>query len=177
MPMIDVLTRAAGGGLGLIRRLRKNHAVEHAAMHILSERLPGRTLVGRSTPFGFYIYGDVPTQTVVESAAEGLRLLQAGRRGLAVHPNCGTSLVLSGVMAGLGAFAILGRKTKSLWERLLLLPLACAAATLGIVAARPLGPLVQSRISTNADVRGLRIVGAELSDQGGIPRHYIRTEI
>jgi hypothetical protein len=146
-------------------------------MHVLSERLPGRTLVGRSTPGGFYIYGDAPTEIVIESARDGLRRLAAGERHLAVHPNCGTSLVVSGVMAGLGAFSILGRKTKSTWERLLLLPFACAAATLGIVAARPLGPLVQARISTTTDLQELRIRGATVARRAGIAVHFIRTEI
>jgi hypothetical protein len=176
MTQSNTSASGAEGCLRLMRRLRQNHALEHATMHILSAQLPRRTLVGRSTPGGIYIYGDAPTDLVIESASEGLRRLKAGQRELAVHPNCGTGLVLAGVLAGLGAFAILGRRTRSVWERLLLLPLACAAATLGIVVARPLGPLVQSRISTDANVRGTRIAGAQLSERAGIRRHFIRTE-
>jgi len=176
MSQIQPMVHPPAGVIGLAGRLRKNHALEHATMHILSEALPGSALVGRSTPGGFVIYGEAPTEVVLASAREGLRRLQAGQRQLAIHPNCGTSLVLSGAMAGLGAFLILGRRTKSLWERVLLLPLACAAATLGILVARPLGPLVQARVSTSANVRGLRIAGATSSRGAGILVHSIRTE-
>ena len=176
MSQIEPMVRPLAGITGLAGRLRQNHALEHATMHILSEGHPVSALVGRSTPSGFVIYGEVPSEAVLSSAREGLRRLQAGERQLAIHPNCGTSLVVSGAMAGLGAFVILGRKTKSLWERILLLPLACAAATLGIVAARPLGRLVQARISTSADVRGLRIAGATRSRRAGILAHTVRIE-
>ena len=177
MSLLDPIARPLIGIAGLIGRMRHNHAVEHATMHILSEALPGIGLVGRSTPYGFYIYGEVPTETVLSAAREGLRRLQAGERRLAVHPNCGTSLVVSGAMAGLGSFIILGRKTKSFWERLRLLPVACAAATLGIVMARPLGPVVQARLSTSANVRSMRITGATGTRRAGIFAHFVRTEV
>lgn len=171
----EVSRQPSNASLDVLGRLRRNHALEHATMHMLSAKLPARNLVGRATPGGFVIYGEAPTDAIIEAAREGLRRLQAGQRQLAVHPNCGTSLVLSGIMAGLGAFLILNRKTKSLWERILLLPLACAAATLGIMASRPLGPLVQAWLSTASDVQGLRITGANRTVRAGVPVHTILT--
>ena len=176
MSQIESAVRPLSDVIGVVARLRQNHALEHATMHILSDALPGSALVGRSTLSGFVIYGEAPTGAVLDAAQEGLQRLQAGQRQLAVHPNCGTSLVLSGVMAGLGAFIVLSRRTKSLWERILLLPLACAAATLGTIVARPLGPIVQARVSTDADVQGLHIAGATSSRRAGILVHSIRTE-
>ena len=160
----------------VIRRISRNHAVEHATMHILTATHKDGTIVGRSAPGGFHIYGEVPTQRVLGAAQEGLRRLKAGQRHLAVHPNCGTNLALAGVLAGLGAFLILGRRTRSLWERLLLLPLACAAATLGIIVAQPLGPLVQARLSTKPDVGDMRIAGATQTRRAGILDHHVHTE-
>ena len=160
----------------LIGRIRQNHALEHATMHILTATHKESAIVGRSAPGGFHIYGEVPTERVLGAAQEGLRRLNAGQRHLAVHPNCGTNLVLAGVLAGVGAFLILGRRTRSLWERLLLLPLACAAATLGILVAQPLGPLVQARLSTKPDMGDLRIAGATQTRRAGILDHHVHTE-
>jgi hypothetical protein len=168
--------REIGQARRLISRIRQNHALEHATMHILTTTHAGSALVGHSALGGFHIYGEVPTEHVLSAAQEGLRRLNAGQRHLAVHPNCGTNLVLAGVLAGLGSFLVLGRRTKSLWERLLLLPFACAAATLGIIIARPLGPLVQARLSTDPDMGNLRIAGATETRHAGILHHHVHTE-
>ena len=168
--------RAIKQAMSLIGRIRRNHALEHATMHILTSSCPGSPLVGRAALGGFHIYGEVPAERVLGAAQEGLRRLSAGQKRMAVHPNCGTNLVLAGVLAGLGSFLMLIRRPKSLWERLLLLPLACAAATLGIVISRPLGPVVQSRISTDPNVRRLRISGVTEVRRAGILDHHIRTE-
>ena len=60
----------------VIGSVRRNHALEHATVSILMGRLgPGTRMVGRATSSGFYIYGDVPTERLQESAAEGLARL------------------------------------------------------------------------------------------------------
>ncbi|MCS7002242.1 MAG: DUF6391 domain-containing protein, partial [Dehalococcoidia bacterium] len=52
----------------IIDATRQNHALEHATISILLQRLPQPVrLIGRSTPFGFYIHGDVPTEPLIES--------------------------------------------------------------------------------------------------------------
>jgi hypothetical protein len=160
----------------VIRRVRRNHALEHATMHILAATNKDSGIVGRSALGGFHIYGEVPTERVMGAAQEGLRRLKAGQRHLAVHPNCGTNVVLAGGLAGLGAFLVLGTRRRSLWERLLLLPLACAAATLGILLAQPLGPLVQARLSTKPDLGNLRITRATRTRRAGILDHHVHTE-
>ena len=94
--------------LGLISRVRRNHALEHATMHILNEHYRNLRLVTRSSLWGFYVYGDVPTEGVVAAAQEGLRRLRGGQRRMAIHPNCGSNLAVAGTLAGLGAFLALG---------------------------------------------------------------------
>ncbi|MEA3342421.1 MAG: DUF6391 domain-containing protein, partial [Chloroflexota bacterium] len=137
-------------------------------------------LVGRSSLWGFYVYGDVPTENLLAAAQEGLRRLKAGRRQMAIHPNCGTNLAVTGILAGLGAFLALGgvftRRPQSRWERFTRLPLACTAAMLGIVAARPLGVALQAHVTTQADVGDLRIVGVTREEKGGVVVHHVRTE-
>jgi len=164
----------------LISRVRRNHALEHATMTVLSERQRDLRLVGRSSLWGFYIYGDVSTESVVAAAQEGLRRLKAGQHQMAVHPNCGTNLAVSGVLAGLGAFLALGglfrSRPKSLWERLTYLPLACTAAMLGIVAARPLGTAFQANVTTQADVGDMALVAVTREERAGVQVHRVRTE-
>ena len=66
--------------LPLISRVRRNHALEHATMQVLSEHHRDQRLMGRSSLWGFYIYGDVDTEDVLNAAREGLRRLKAGRK-------------------------------------------------------------------------------------------------
>jgi len=176
--------------------VRRNHALEHATIHILSERLPGIRLMGRSSFWGYYIYGDVPTEAVLDAAQEGLRQLRAGQRQMAIHANCGTNIVVAGTLAGLGAFLALssawfdrseGEQTASVRAKNLLtwvtrLPLACAAATLGIIAGRPLGQALQTHVTTQANVGNMRIAGVTREEKAGLDKqhpmivHHVRTE-
>ena len=148
-------------------------------MQVLSERQRNLRLVGRSSLWGFYVYGNVPTEEVIAAAQEGLRRLKAGRREMAIHPHCGTNLAVAGVLAGLGAFLALGglfrSRPKRLGERLAHLPLACTAAMLGIVLARPLGAAFQARVTTQADVGDLALVGVTREERAGLLIHHIRT--
>ncbi|MER3469342.1 MAG: hypothetical protein C4314_05250, partial [Thermoflexus sp.] len=59
-----------------VRRIRRNHALEHATVHLLSQRFPGQPMAGRSTPSGFYLYGNVPMEAVVAAAHEALERLR-----------------------------------------------------------------------------------------------------
>ena len=52
--------------------IRRNHALEHATIHLLSARHPHLSLVGRSDTAGFYLFGNVPTELVDEAVHEAL---------------------------------------------------------------------------------------------------------
>ena len=144
-------------------------------MHVLSEQHQTLKLVGRSSLRGFYIYGALSTEAVLAAAQEGLRRLKAGQRWMAVHPNCGSNLAVAGIMAGVAAFLALSGKSKNWLQRLSRLPLACAAATLGILAAQPMGPLLQTQITTQADVGDLHIAEVTREQRASITVHFIRT--
>jgi hypothetical protein len=84
-----------------VAALRRNHALEHATMHILGQRQPYLNAVARTALDGFYVYGMVDTRALADTASEGLARLQAGETDLAVHPRCGTNLAVAGLLAGL----------------------------------------------------------------------------
>ena len=166
--------------LPAISSVRRNHALEHATLQILAERGGNVRLMGRSSIWGFTVYGDVDTRELLEAAQDGLRRLKAGQRGLAVHPNCGSNYAVAGVIAGLGAFLALGGMTKDenegVLERLSRLPLACAVGTLGVIASRPLGTAFQARVTTKADVGNLQITSVTKSSRAGTTIHLVRTK-
>jgi len=84
-----------------ISRVRRNHGLEHATIHVLNKRFPHVKLGGMSTPVGFTIVGEVTSEDVAEAAIEALKRLRSGEVDLAFHPNCGTNYAIPGIFAGL----------------------------------------------------------------------------
>jgi len=161
----------------LISRVRRNHALEHATMHVLTERAAGLVLAGRSSFWDFRLYGEVSTELVIAASQEGLRRLKAGQREMAIHPNCGSNIALAGILAALGAFVVLGGRGKKNEHRFLRLPAAMTAATLGVLVARPLGPLFQAYVTTEPAVGRMRIIDVSRERRVGILVHTIHTEV
>ncbi len=163
-----------------IARVRRNHALEHATIQVLSKRDTTRRLAGRSSFHGFYLYGDVATKQVLEAAQEGLQRLRTGQRELAIHPSCGSNYVVAGAVAGMGAFAALGgffgHRQEGLRDRVARLPLAWAVATMGVILSRPLGAALQAYVTTDADVGDLRIHSVIRTEQAGAVVHLVRTQ-
>ncbi|MFN8598680.1 MAG: DUF6391 domain-containing protein [Anaerolineae bacterium] len=158
----------------LVLRTRRNHALEHATIHLLSAALPGKPLAGRSTPFGFYLYGDVTQESLTAAAYDALNRLRRGESRLAIHPGCGTNYLTSGTFAGLAAFTALSIGDQK--NRLSRLPDVLVAATLALMAAQPVGPLLQEKVTTLAEMGDLSITGVrKLSRGGGLPVHYVET--
>jgi hypothetical protein len=163
--------------LGLIRRVRQHHAIEHATVTILM--LQDRTVQlvgGRSNHRGFYIYGLVETDALRTAVVEALRRLQGGEAELAIHPNCGTNLVTAGTLAGLATFtttAIARRQKTSILDQI---PAAIVAATAGLLLGRPLGLRLQKRVTTLADVRDLRLGAIERRQAGRWVQHFVTIE-
>lgn len=158
--------------LPFVATLRRNHAVEHATMHLLAQRQPYLNAVARSTVDGFHIYGTVDTKTLADTTAEAIGRLQAGQAELAIHPRCGTNLVVAGFLAGLATFLAVGRSR----PRLSNLPRFVLAATLAVIVAQPLGLLVQEQITTSSEVSGLRIAQVTRQGVGRLTIHRVSLE-
>lgn len=159
-----------------VSRLRRNHGLEHATLHLLAERCPGKPLVGHSDLGGFRILGDISAEDVDAAVQEALARLNGGEHGLAVHPFCGTNMAASGILAGTAAALAMigvGKRTRDKLERL---PLAILLATLGLMVAQPLGLLLQSRVTTNGRPGALRVVKITQSQRGKVKAYRVQTE-
>ena len=155
----------------LIGSVRRNHALEHATITVLLNKL-GRDvrMVGRATRDGYYLYADVPTDLLEESTFEALRRLKSGEGQLAVSPLCGTNLAVAGALAGIASTLTLGNGRRS--ERL---PNVILASMLAVLAAQPVGRLVQKHLTTSPDLSDTEIVAIKNSGRGGGTFHKVQT--
>ena len=158
----------------ILSRIRRNHALEHATIHVLSAQNPKSSIVGRSDSRGFILYTNHSRQIIEESATLALERLRAGEKQLAVHPNCGTNLLTSGVMSGAAAyFSLRGSDDQEAkFERL---PLAIASAVMSLIIAQPLGMKVQKHLTTDPVPGSLEILSVEQLRYGTRKMYRVRT--
>lgn len=151
----------------LLSRIRRNHGLEHATIHVLSEEHKRFSAQGNSDHRGFHlnIYGDITEDEVSAAVDEAWRRLRAGEHHLAVHPNCGTVLVTTAALATLAAQTMLalenwrepraGRvRPASLANAL---PGAMLAVVVALIVGRPLGVRLQERYTVDGDLAGLQV--------------------
>jgi len=155
----------------ILDTVRRNHALEHATIALMRRQMrPESHISGRSTPWGFYIYGDIPTELVEDSAREALARLQLGELDLAISDLCGTNLAVGGILAGASALLAVGRG-----RRLERLPQALLAAVGAALLAHPLGRWVQRNVTTRPQVGALKIVKIERRRRAPWTVHMVRT--
>lgn len=161
-----------------ITRVRRNHGLEHATIHLLSQKYPGRSFMGRSDPGGFYIYGVVETDDLEALVREALARLRAGEHRLAIHPNCGTNLVTSGLLAGGASYlALMGSEQDGWRRRLERMPNAIMLAMGALLIAQPLGRAAQRHLTVQADPGDLEILGIQRVREDPRPLHRIITSL
>jgi hypothetical protein len=151
--------------LPLILETRRNHALEHATLHLLARKIKNQPMAGHSNPTGFFLLGEVQTDDVIACVNEAHTRLNAGESRLAIHEGCGTNLVAAAVLPAAFAWAPI-RGAKSTRWRLLLIPLALTFALFGYVLSKPLGPWLQKYITTEADMGAMQIVDVRLVRKG-----------
>lgn len=159
----------------MFSRIRRNHGLEHATLQMLSKRMPDQPMAGYSYNGGFWLIGDVPTETLQSAVEEALARLRNGEHGLAVHPGCGTNYLAAGLLAGLGSgLAMLGVGNRR-QDKLERLPLAVAFATLGVIFSQPLGRRLQEHVTTDGVPGDLHVVEIMRYEQGRFVIQHIRT--
>ena len=142
--------------LPFILETRRNHALEHATLHMLAHTHTG-TMAGHSNPTGFFLLGNFSTQDVWAATTEALERLRGGESGLAIHAGCGTNMATTALLAGTFAWSVL-RLAKSTLMKILLMPLAVFFGVVGFLISRPLGPVLQQRITTEANMGNMQII-------------------
>ncbi|OQY89386.1 MAG: hypothetical protein B6D38_07005 [Anaerolineae bacterium UTCFX1] len=151
--------------LPLILETRKNHALEHATLHLLARKYKNQSMAGHSNPTGFFLLGDVPTDDVIACANEAHTRLNAGESGLAVHEGCGTNLVVAALLPATFAWMPI-RGARSTFWRIGLIPFALMLALFGYLLSKSLGPWLQKYITTEADLGNMQIVDVRLIRKG-----------
>ncbi len=155
----------------LLTAIRRNHALEHATVALLAQKLKGQVrLVGRAGLTGFYLYGDLPTEVVEETAREALERLQKGEEELALSPLCGTNLAIAAIITGLASL-FLSRGVKG-WRKLQRL---VTASLVALLLSQPLGRLAQKYLTTSADLAGVRIRRVVRRGEGKRTSHKVET--
>jgi Domain of unknown function (DUF6391) len=151
--------------------VRQNHALEHATIVLLSKRRPEVRLSGVSFASGFFVFGDVPTEDVRQSAEQALARLRGSEPELAIHERCGTNLAVAGMLTGLSAMSVARmRKPFNTFNNVVL------ASTAALVVARPLGLLVQRYITTRTPGPTMSVSRVRRMMVLGSPAHFVSTE-
>lgn len=150
-------------------RVRQNHALEHAAISLLTQRNPRSVLRGRSTANGFYVYGELDVEDLRECTAEALDRLRNGEPEMAIHPRCGTNLCVAGIMAGLSS-VLVGEipPQRNRYSR------AVLASLVSLFFAPPVGMYVQKRFTTQTPENDLQIVDVARRGNAG-HTYFVRT--
>jgi hypothetical protein len=150
--------------LPFILETRRNHALEHATLHMLA-RTHKINMAGHSNPTGFFIFGELRTDEIRAALNEAYSRLRSGEKGLAIHPGCGTNLVATAFLPGTMAWLPF-QSARSTRARLLLLPLALIFGVFGFILSRPLGTWLQRKVTTEADLGNMRVVDVTLVRKG-----------
>ena len=150
--------------------VRQNHALEHATIVLLEKKHDIR-LSGVSTALGFFIFGEVPTESIMPTAQEALNLLRTTQPELAINPRCGTNLAVSGVLTGLSAMAVAKmRRPYGTANNVI------TASTAALILARPLGLAVQRYLTTQTPNPSMRVVKVSPVTFFNTPAHFVSTD-
>lgn len=156
---------------GPIGATRRNHAIEHATIHILSRMRPETSMAGRSNSRGFVIYGDIATESVGQAVSEAIRRISAGEVGLAIHPNCGTNMVTTAVLTATSTLlAGIGGRRRHWLDRI---PAAMIAALLAVFVAHFVGPTLQQRVTTSTYLGVVDVLGVQRREFGSRVLHWV----
>jgi hypothetical protein len=146
--------------------LRRNHVLEHATIVVMMEWEPGRKLNGFSTDDGFFVQGVRSISEVESAAKEAIRRLQNGEKRLAIHRNCGTTIVAANLLAAvfflvtLGFFLYLG--VGNLYLMIL------GSVVLAFALRIPLSLILQRFVTTDADLTNAEVGWVEPAQPGDL---------
>ena len=159
--------------VGPLAATRRNHAIEHATIHILSRMRPQTNMAGRSNSRGFIIYGQLSTDILQEAVAEAIFRISSGESHLAIHPNCGTNLVTTAVLSSTATLLASAGRQRHLADRV---AAGLVGAMVGVFAAQFLGNGLQEWVTTCADLDDVKIVDIERRQIGQRVLHRVQLQ-
>jgi hypothetical protein len=136
---------------------RRNHALEHATLHMLARKYDDKMLAGHSNPTGFFVFGEIATDDIRSAVNEAMTRLRAGEKELAIHPGCGTNVSTSMVLPAMFTlFPFQGSRSSR--GRFILLPVALLFGVFGFFLSKSLGPWLQRNVTTEADLGTMQVM-------------------
>jgi hypothetical protein len=138
--------------LRLGKRLRQNHALEHATIAILQQYDPRARIIARSTSRGFRLYGTARSDEVRMAVDEALSRLRGGESQLAIADRCGTTVAVGVLVGTLGLW--LNEFMRSPRQKI---ALGIATSLAIAISSQPVGLLAQRHITTDARLEGLQV--------------------
>ncbi len=151
----------------ILSRIRRNHGLEHATIHMLTAKHQNFSAQGNSDHRGFSlnVYGDISEEDVRTAVDEAYTRMKAGEHHLAVHPNCGTVLLTTATMATVAAQTVFSMEQKrqkrpSVDFGVLFhaLPSAILAVVVALIVSRPLGVQLQAQYTVDGNLGNLEVV-------------------
>ncbi len=136
------------------RILRRNHALEHATIVVMMERESARRFNGFSDESGFLVQGIRSPEEVDSAAREAARRLKSGEKKLAVHRNCGTTIVAANLLAAVFFFGAIGIGLYMQWPLYLLI---LGGIALSLLLRVPLSLLLQRFVTTDTDLSNVEV--------------------
>ena len=161
--------------LELAARVRRNHALEHATINLLSHHQKGSQTIGVSGLRGFTLFTDLTLEEVYPAVQQALAALQAGRSELAIHANCGTNLLTTALLTTITTLLGVRKKKEERSERVENFLQLVLFNALVLVLARPIGLWVQGNLTVDPQVQDVKIAAIVSHQQGNLQRIEVQT--
>ena len=137
----------------LTLNVRRNHAIEHATVSILTEQKIKSAVIGFAIPSGFIIYSKSNKDEILSAANHGLKLMKSGVSEISISQFCGTNLVVAALLTGVSTLLlgkILGKKSKNILN-------ITSGFLLSTLLSKPIGRIVQKYVTTDSNVKNIQI--------------------
>lgn len=144
------------------RRMRQNHALEHATINVLRQRHRIRGVVGMPAEDGFHLRGRVAPETVITATQEALRRLKKGERQLASSRNCPTSLAATQALLAVVFLTIV----LAIWREFTAPPILIALLA-GVLLGPPVSPYLQRLLLIEPDPGTLQFRDVDVERRTG----------